>query len=291
MSSKGIRPLGVYRVLISRVLISCCLFFLCWRGWSGLLPHQLQQPVLTNFHYDLAMWVYKLSGLAYIVGQDPISSKIFTCTLFTTGILSFVFPLQRRFTVPFTLFFFLLSLNFNFFLTHNSHYLAGFVWMLFVLWPTKDEHFAALWDGLRYFACWIYGIAFVWKLVHGAFFQWDAGLLSARENMAGYLYQNPATITANLYYWMMDNPVTLNLGHKIVCLLEGAFIIGFFTKKFDKKLIVFMLLIHISTFLFADVFFLELMILALTFLPVGFWKKLWYRTVPKSVHFLQEDTM
>jgi hypothetical protein len=286
--SSGIRPLAPYRVVISRTLIGLCLFFLVWRGLSGLLPHQLQQPVLTSFHYDITMWLYKLSGLAYLVAQQPQTSVLFTILLFATGVLSWWFPLQRRFTIPFTFLFFLLAVNFNFYLTHNSHYLAGFVWLLFCLWPSKEEHFALFWDGLRYYACWIYGGAFVWKLLYGAFFQWDAGVLSCRENLAGYLFQNPETMTAHFYYWMFDHPILLNLGHKMVCLAEGAFLLGFFTRRFDKHLILMLFLIHLSTWLFADVFFAELMILGLTFIPVNAWQWLWYKTVPNSVHQLQK---
>lgn len=286
--SKGIRPIAVYRVAISRALIGLCLFFLAWRGMSGILPCQLAQPVLTSFHYDITMWVYKLSGLAYLVAQQPVTSQLFMLLLFITGILSFCFPLQRRFTVPFSLLFFLLAINFNFYLTHNSHYLSGFVWLLCCLWCGKDEHFAVLWDGLRYYACWIYGGAFVWKLLYGAFFQWDAGVLSCKENLAGYLYQNPETFTAHFYYWMFDHPALLNTGHKIICLAEGLFLLGFFTKKLDKWLIGMLFLIHLSTWIFSDVFFAELMILGLTFVPADSWKWLWYRTVPASVHFLQK---
>lgn len=286
--SKGIRPLAPYRVLISRALIGLCLLFLTWRGLSGLLPHQLQQPVLTSFHYDITMWIYKLSGLAHIIAQQKQTSLLFTALLFLTGILSFWFPLQRRFTVPFSLLFFLLAINFNFYLTHNSHYLAGFVWLLFCLWPAKDTSFALLWDGLRYYACWIYGGAFIWKVLYGAFFQWDAGLLSCRENLAGYLFQNPETITAHFYYWMFDHAWLLNLGHKIICIAEGAFLLGFFTKRYDWQLILLLILIHLSTWLFSDVFFAELMILGLTFIPGAFGGQIWHKTVPQSVQELQK---
>lgn len=286
---KGIRPLADYRVLISRCVIGSCLLFLALRGLCGLLPHQLQQPVLTSFHYDLTMWVYKLSGLSHLVAQDPATSRLFTALLFVSGGFAFWFPLQRRFIVPFTLLFLLTAINFNFYLTHNSHYLAGAVWLLFTFWPKKDESFNLLWEGLRYYTCWIYGVAFIWKVVYGAFFQWDAGVLSCRENLAGYLYQNPETGTAHFYYYMLGHPVWLNLGHKLVCLAEGTFLLGFFTKRFDRLLIALMFLIHISTYLFADVFFAELMILAFTLVPSKTWEWMWYKTVPASVHSLLKN--
>ena len=242
--------------------------------------------MLTHFHYDLTLWVYKLSGLAYLVAQLPWTAHLFTALLFISGLLAYWFPLQRRFTILFTLLFFLLSLNFSFYLTHGSHYLAGFVWLLCCLWLRKDERFILLWEGMRYYTCWIYGMAFLLKVIGGAFFQWNAGLFSCQENLAGYLHQNPDTATAHLYYQLFQHPYVLNIGHKIVCLLEGAFLIGFFTKRWDKWLIVSMFVIHISTYLFADVFFAELMILALTLIPINGWKWLWYRTVPASIHSL-----
>jgi len=51
-------------------------------------------------------------------------------------------------------------------------------------------------------------------------------------------------------------------------LLEGIMVVGFFTKKYDRWLIWVPVVIHVTTYFFSDVFFIELLVVDLSFLSV-----------------------
>jgi hypothetical protein len=269
---QGIRKLSPYRIAITRTTLLYYLVFLVWRGFSHLLPAHLLHPAITKMHYDVSFWLFRLSGLSNILVQDEVGATIFTAAVIVLCILSVVFPLKRMFVIPFTATYFLLAIAFNIYLCHSAHYLGGMVWLSLAFWARTDENFDLLWEGMRYYSCWVYASAFAWKMLNGAFFQWDAGMLTFKENLAGYLYQNPATSMAGIYYYFLQHPVLVNIGHKFVFFAEGTFIAGFFTKKYDALLILCALLIFTSIYFFSDVFFAELLIIIIPLLPLPAWK-------------------
>jgi hypothetical protein len=58
------------------------------------------------------------------------------------------------------------------------------------------------------------------------------------------------------------------MGTIFIFLLEGVMVIGFFTKKFDSLILFLPILIHAATYLFADVFFFDMLIGVLSFLSM-----------------------
>lgn len=271
---QGIRNLAPQRQVIVRTTLLFYLISLLWRGYSHLLPYQLLQPPLTKMHYDLSFWLFRLTGLDALLMHTTAGAVFLSSAVIILCLLSLLFPRKTVFIIPFTLLYFLLAIASNIYLTHSAHYLGCMVWLTVAFWAVKDDNFNLMWEGVRYYACWIYASAFVWKLVNGAFFQWDAGILTFKSNLAQYLYQNPATPTAHLYYYLLQYPFIFNFGHKIIMLVEGVFILGFFTKKYDTLLILSAATIFLSTYLFSDVFFAELLAVILPLLPASVWSRL-----------------
>ena len=276
---RGVRKLAPYRPVIIRVTLLYYLAFLLWRGYSHVLPYELLHPTLTKMHYDLSFWLFKLTGLDVLLVQNNAGALIFSGSVIALCLLSILFPKKRVFIVPFTLLYFLLAVASNIYLCHSAHYLGCMVWLPIAFWAAKDENFDLLWEGMRYYACWIYASAFLWKVVNGAFFQWDAGILTFKMNLAEYLYHNPDTVMAHIYYYLLPHPFIFNLGHKIVTLAEGVFLIGFFTKKYDAALIIWAFFIFISIYCFSDVFFAELLVLIIPLMPERTWQRI-YSSIP-----------
>ncbi|WP_169818752.1 hypothetical protein [Niabella ginsenosidivorans] len=127
---------------------------------------------------------------------------------------------------------------------------------------------------MRYFACWVYFSSLLWKMINGSFWQPDFGIESLKENVAYILYEDPAGKLAFLYRFFLEHPLLTNTGAKLIFLLEGFFIVGFFTKKWDKVLFVLIFLIHGLLCFFADVVFIELCVLAFLFIPAAGWARL-----------------
>ena len=264
--------IGVYRSTITRVCMCFYLFVILWRWYAHLLPFQLLSPPLTLSNMNATFWLYKLSPLQSILVAHYQGSIIFSLLLIAACKLVFLFPLQRIFTIVLFASFFLYGLIYPINICFASHYMAGIILMNFVFLASRNRIFELLWEGLRYYTCWLYFSAFLWKIVNGAFFQSDFGEITFKRNLAWYLVQNSDSLLNTFYRFFIQNSFLLNWGDKGIFLLEGIFLIGFFTKKFDKLLLALMLFIHLITYLFSDALFFEVCILSLTFLSPKFWE-------------------
>jgi len=250
------------------------LLILIWRAYSCILPFQLRNPPLTNVEYDLSFWAFKLSGLAEILAGSRTGSLLYSAVILLSCVACICYPRNRLLVISFSFLFLLFGIIFNVYLTHSSHVLGGALIITIPFWASKDKNFETLWDALRYYVCWIYFSAFLWKMVNGSMFQADFGVLTMKKNLAAYLYHNPDTIKAHIYNWFISHPVLPDVGDKVVYLLEGFFLAGFFTKRYDKILIVLLLVIHTITYFFTDRLFIELCILVFPLMSADSWKKL-----------------
>jgi hypothetical protein len=123
--------------------------------------------------------------------------------------------------------------------------------------------------------CYVYVSAFIWKLFIGkSLLFWNQGVNSAKYNLVEYIYHFPHSYLSAFYRWFIAHPDLLNAGFVGTTLLEGALVIGFYTKKWDRLLVLFIILIHFISYLFSDVFFAEFLIGLVPFLTDGYLKKL-----------------
>jgi hypothetical protein len=74
---------------------------------------------------------------------------------------------------------------------------------------------------------------------------------------------------ADIYFWFLGHPFFVEVIFFTGFILEGLFIIGFFTKKFDRLLFIISLLLPFGFWFMADAVFYELVILSITLLPVS----------------------
>jgi hypothetical protein len=125
----------------------------------------------------------------------------------------------------------------------------------------SDLSWNFLWESARYYICYLYSISFIWKAFGGkSLIFWNMGANSLKANMVEYIYYYPASIWTSLYKFLIVHPYIINIGTILIFVLEGAMVIGFFTKKFDSIILFFPIIIHVSTYLFADVFFFDMLI-------------------------------
>lgn len=151
----------------------------------------------------------------------------------------------------------------NAILTHNVHYLSLLLVVSVVFWTNKVIRFHLLWEAARFYICYYYGSAFLYKIYYGAFTDWDLQLTHIKLNRLHTIIEYPNAIFSEILQFFFHHPNFTLIGEKIVYLLEGTFIIGFFTKRYDKFLQFAAFVIFISTYVFVDVFFIESFIIIL----------------------------
>jgi hypothetical protein len=263
------------RVIITRTVVLTTLLFLAWRGFEGILPGQFHDPAIFRLDFDFAYWLLKLSGISNAIVAGGAVGTGFNIALLAVGVLLCIFPRKRVLAALYALLYLLSAIVFNIYIGHGTNYQAGFAVILIAFCAGTDDDFSLWWRTMRYYSCFIYTVCFCWKVAHGAFFNWDHGIASMENNLAEYLTHYPDTAMSHIYYWFLQHPFLVNFGDKIVFLAEGVFAIGFFTRRYDRWLIASACFIFISIYLFADVFFIELLFaLVFTLLSVKDWEKL-----------------
>ena len=258
------------RIILTRLVTGCLLFLLTLRLLEHATLSGLGTPTLFTVDLDLFYWLYKDSGLPDWLMQHRAAAVAFDVSLLGSGVLAFLFPLNRKMILVFAVLLFLYTMTFLLFATEHLGQMDGF---MLVLWPflvAGDRRFTLAWEGMRYLTCLIYFLAFLWKTVWGnSFYYLHQGVTTVRSNLADYLSLNPGTTMTAIYEWFLRHPWLLNAGEKGVVLIEGIMVVGLFTKRYDRYLIWGPVIIHGVTYFFSDVFFIELLVLDLSFLSAS----------------------
>jgi len=256
-------PYQPYRKLITRFVVGLYFLILLLRACSYNLPDQLCHPVFIETGYDLSYWAIRISRVDWLLTHNFFAGILFSVVLFALCIPMFLFPRKRIYFIIFSILFFILFAVSNIYLTHSQHYLALLVISSFVFFGRSDKTFSLLWEGLRYYLCFLFASAFFLKFYNGGQFQWDLGYVVFREQMATYLFLHPNSwLTQHLYSFFLLHPTIVNIGQKVTFLFEGLFAVGFFTKKYDRLLMFSAFFIFITTMLFSDVFFIEQLLIS-----------------------------
>ncbi|MEO6454370.1 MAG: hypothetical protein ABIN97_09875 [Ginsengibacter sp.] len=255
-----------HRIIISRLVFIFIFTSLLFRFYLQVTPSHLLQPALFYLNLDLTYWVYKFLKIPELIVYNQKAAILFDAFLFLTCGLSIIFPLKRIFIIVFSLLFFIYAVTYNTFIVHHSHPLSVMMLITFPFWFKKDKIWNLAWEGMRYYICYIYVMSFIWKIwINNSFFYWNQGIASLKINLAEYIYHNPGSFMSVLFKFLIAHPVLVNIGNTFIFLSEGLMIIGFFTKKYDRLLILLPIIIHVCTYVFADVFFIEMLVLIFPF--------------------------
>lgn len=256
-------------VLICRLVMLVALLSLVLRWFSGALPWQILPGPLFNLNLDLTYRTYHYFNLEHILfGQHGIAA-LFTAALFLSCLTGLLRPQKTYPFIIYTILIITYMIGYNLIITHHSHQLALLSPAALPFFVKNVKNRIRLIEGFRYYICFVYVVAFIFKLTGGSFFVWNNGVNSVKMNLVEYLYHFPDAIPARIISFGIAHPWILNTGHTLILLLEGVMIIGFFTKRYDKWLIWLPIMVHLSTYLFSDVLFVEMFVFIFFFLNDG----------------------
>lgn len=253
--------------ILCRIVFSLILIDLIFSAISNTLIHQLQSPVLKFAYVDPAFWMMHLLHIPDLISSSFYLSWFWDIVLFAscTGVL--IFPRKKWLIAVFIFFYFVYFIIFNSYGTHHTHALIP-VLIAPVPFLFSKKSFTFCWQALRYFLLFSYSAAFLWKLFRFSWLQGSQGILIVKKNLTPYLYFNPNTFLAEIYFWFLKNPFLIELFFLAGFIFEGLFTVGFFTRKFDKVLFFISLLLPIGFWFLSDAFFFEMLILSITLLPL-----------------------
>lgn len=254
------------RIVIQRSVLIYILMFLLFRFFINATPSHTLQPPLYLIQFDPVYWLFKFSFLS-VINSNQLAAYIFDTFLFTSCAFAILAPGKRLFVISFSILLLIYAVSYNMSIVHHAHPLSLTIMITLPFWVKRSSDWKLMWEGMRYYVCFAYFASFIWKTVLGtSFFVWNNGVTSTKLNLAEYIYHNPDSFSAGIMKYFISHPALLNAGHVLVILLEGFMVIGFFTKKYDKYLILLPVIIHISTYFFSDVFFIEMLVGLFAFL-------------------------
>lgn len=289
----------IERKWIARIIFGCIFCTLVYSFIAHTLLHQLQQPVIRFPYVDLTYWILHWLQIPEFITGHYFVACLVDVTLFFSCIMAFLFPAKRVFVALFLVLYFIYFITFN---TYGASHTNNLIGILFIALPfvvADITSFNYLWQGLRYFLLFSYSSAFLFKLFRLSWLHPGQGMLIMQKNLAGYLYFNPDTSLANFYRWWLLHPQLVNALFTIGFIMEGIFIIGFFTKKFDHLLAAISVLLVTGFWLVADAHFFEWLILSTTLINFHWFfsllplRKMRYKggTTPVNRHTNQDATM
>ena len=252
------------RKRLARIVFALLLGSLVWSIFSNTLLHQLQRPVIKFPYVDTTYWVMHYLQIPEIITARFWIACLFDTALFASCILSLIYTDKRLYIWSFIILYFVYFITFNTFGAHHTNHKIGFLVIAIPFAVADYKSFNFLWQGLRYFLLFAYADAFLWKFFRLAWLHADQGLLILKKNVAAYLYFEPNTLQADFYRWLLQHPAWVNGAYIAGMIMEGIFIIGFFTRKFDRYLFALSILLPIGFLLMADANFFEFLILSLT---------------------------
>jgi hypothetical protein len=231
------------------IIIFMLLFYLlaAYKWWQGMWLYQFN-PFFFRLKFDGISWIFMQTGLHIWLMKKLWVQLVFDAIFYgIPACYAVLYFLNKQKLLPiFALFWFIFNwiyvLAYTQFATNSIEAHTG--WLLFpILFGAKSlRSFYLLMHGLRYFFIFFFFSAGVWKLVNGGAF--EIGQMSGilLDQHATFLVSDPAHWHAHLLYWLIEMPVTGFLLYWVAIFIELSFGIGFFSRRFDKVLILFFIL-------------------------------------------------
>ena len=241
-----------------------------YKWLNGLWLYQAQ-PSFIYLRKDLSTWLFMQTGIHQWLLNNKQGWIFFDVLFYAMPLLYFLsYKFKKNFSSVVALVMFII--NFIYIQCYTLYPInsieANIVWMLYPLLfiASSEATFILLFQGLRYFFLFFFASAAAWKVAQG-------GLFNINQMSGILLYQHNQLLTNSPHYWQ-TNMLYYLIQHRVLSyciyvsatLLEASFIVGFFTKRFDKLLAIFFVLFLIADYIIISIPYFEVSALLLTLL-------------------------
>ena len=254
------------RLELSRLLSATLLLIWICRLWQGIGLSQLMQPVFSDTKADRFYWLLDSMGvLNALINFMPLSVTI-DAFLLLLPILMLAYPSNKYFSwlnfVSIVCYF----SAYNVTATHQEHTLIGALGAAFLLCFKNSLRFSSVFSALRFYACFMMASAAFWKI--GRCSLWQNGQMTniLKTQHAALITNSEASLYSSWINYLIDNPMLANTLWWGAALIELSFLIGFFSRKFDRVLFLFFWIFLLSDYLVMGLHFWELGILSAMFI-------------------------
>ena len=242
-------------------------FVLIFHFYSNTLLHQLCSPVFVFPEADNTYWLFHLLNIPKFLVSNYWIALSFDSLFFLFAILSLIYRNNRVFPILFWIFLITYFIFLNTFLCHHVHMLVGLIFII-IPFVADKKHFAFLWDGVRYYALFIYVSSALWKICRGNLFDEEHFSAILHEQSINLLSVSPSDFRTGLIQYLLQHQTSSYIADLLGIIFQLSFGIGFFTKRFDRILIIIGIAFHLFIYLLMDILYIELFVLYLTMIPI-----------------------
>ncbi|MBC7887839.1 MAG: hypothetical protein H7Z13_08105 [Ferruginibacter sp.] len=237
---------------------------------TNSLLSQLQAPVLISPQSDNTYWMLHIFRIPQWLLQHYGVSLAFDIILTVSCITCIFVPDQRFFTWITVAGVWLLYICYC--SAAGKHYAQiGYLLAPIPFLALRNYKFDFLWDGLRYWVCFLYVGAGIFKLYYGGFASPDNMSHILEQMNADWFIFNSKGMQADTIRYLIDHPGISQWLFRLACLADLSLLVGFFTKKFDKWLLFALVIFHLGNLLLLHISFIEQSLIFAPFLP---WQRL-----------------
>ncbi|HMD01181.1 MAG TPA: hypothetical protein VKH37_13555 [Ferruginibacter sp.] len=234
--------------------IICFGIYYCWYWFHGILLHQIE-PVFYHNRLDLTTNIVMMSGLQSAIIRSPSLQLVLDGLFILLPLLMCAACVAgSRIQRPLAILTAIFNLVYAIMLSLMSPLsIEGFTgWMLLPLLFAfkKEASFYYILHCLRYLFILIFSSSALWKICTGAVFNTEQMSAILANQHAAYLVSANGDWYANLITYFIGHQNLSYCIYLAATLAELVFVVGFFTKKWDRILIViFLLFVAVDYFL------------------------------------------
>ncbi|HMK02981.1 MAG TPA: hypothetical protein VK489_02270 [Ferruginibacter sp.] len=255
---------------MARAIFSWLFIILVHFFFNNSLLSQLQQPPLIYPGSDNSFWLLHMLNIPQFLLQHCWAALIFDILLTCSCIICIIIPQQRVFTwitVAGTWILYIAYCS-----AAGKHYAQiGYLLAPIPFLALSMKRFDMLWELVRYWVCFLYVCAGIYKLWYGGFIYSDnMSHILVQDNAEWFVFTRSGP-AYGLYQYLVENPGISQWFYRIATFFDLAMLVGFFTKRYDKWLLAGLVLFHLGNFLLLHISFVEQSLIFAPFLPWRRW--------------------
>jgi hypothetical protein len=260
------------RALLTRIVFTAYLLLLIYKYFNGSMLGQQPLPLFNYPGLNFTYWLFILSGINTFLFNNTTLLILINGLLFGSCIGLIVNPKLTYLAIVFTISIWLYQFLYFEILSYQT-YAKGLLFPCIPFMFSKQFKFKLSFETGRYYLCGLYGLAGLLKIINGAAFHANHLSDSIQASVADFMIQNPNSFKTLVMQYFITHQ---NLGYlffMMAIILESSFLIGFFTKKYDKVLLSFFLMFHFTNAYLMDIPFMNNFIIAAFLIPFAFNQK------------------
>lgn len=244
-----------YAVFVGLLLITL------YRAGAGEIWLFSSPPPVINLSINYSYWVFAGTGLLSLT-----ATKAFYVMFLASVPIVVVAHRWREAVWVFSALLGSYIVTFNILAGHHYHTMVGAFALTIPFWFKSTKMFNLAFKGVRYYACFIFASAALWKIWRGSVFYHGHFANTIQADHASFLHQESG-ITKAIMELIIQYPSIGDVLFGVVTLIQLSFIVGFFTYKFDKWLLMLLVVFVLGNYVVFNLGSWELLILGICFVP------------------------